>query len=167
MIYLLNLVKNYKEARMISIEHFIRQDFESRLRRAQEYFDRLRDTIVIKKLIELHNICSTDVYALFHKIQNCGFEHSLENFENLLSIVGNFYDDSFYGVVWEVPDTITKMRTYNKQKVDELKRPYIIQVFDHDNLPHLNELQFCDIIQYYIDRGLLLNKKLDQLNKGK
>ena len=152
---------------MISIEHTIRQNFESRLRRAQESFDSLRDSIVMKKLIELHDVCPTDIYSIFHKINPCGFEDSLENFENLLCIVENFYDDSFYGVIWEVPESIVKIRKFIGNLADENKQPYILQVFEYDDLPWMNEVQFCDIIQWYIDQAVKLNKKMERSDKGK
>ena len=150
---------------MISIEHPIRQDFERRLLRSQESFDSLRDTAVMKKLVELHDICSTSVYSLFHKIATCGFEQSLENFENLLSIVGNFYDDSSYGVVWEVPDALVTMRKFLRQQIkEEDKYPYIIQLFDDSDIPHLNEEQLYNIIQYYIECGIRYNNLKEKTN---
>jgi hypothetical protein len=140
---------------MVSIEHNIRKNFESRLKRAQESFERNQMKPIMQKLLELHEVSYISIYDLFSKQCGCGFEGTLEGFENICSIVDNFYDDSYYKVIWEVPETIILIRTREDGSVDvtdDDKRPYIFQSFDDDD-EVLNEQQFCEIIQWRIDKA--------------
>jgi hypothetical protein len=135
-------------------EEKIREDFERRLDTVKEDFLRHRDNPVMQKLIELNDVCPIAVYALFEKLYTCGFE-SLERLENLLSFVGNFYDDSIYDVVWEVSE-------YMKNFPNATSYPYVIQVFD-DAPKGLTEEKLCGVIQWYIDREIAYAQKVNEL----
>lgn len=146
-------------------EKVIREDFERRLVSAKESFERNKECPVTKKLLELNELNSTALYSLFMKTGTVSFG-SLEGVELFNSIVGNFYDDSYFMVIWEVPSSVKSMRERCGLKVtDDDREPHITWTFDEG----IDEAQFIEIIQFRIDKEikrLKLHKKLEAMREN-
>ena len=127
----------------------IQKDHEKRIENLKESFDRLKDTPVMIKIMELNEINSTEVYSLFKKIYyNVNFK-TLEDMENLLSIVGNFYDDNYLNVIWEFNEsTINVYKSLNRELTDDKKDPHL--VWSHDDDPGLTEEELVKLLDQII-----------------